>query len=244
MGRAADALKSLDKAIERGWTGAGHMAQDPDLESVRKDPKFQALLSTLRAKSAGRSFRSARDRAKGALDHTYMAVMLGYTGPRGNSVPEILGYLRAAAASDGTHPVGTVYLCKNKDVRSTTRQYGFAGTQGALKRMGRKVEILQEGQSGQTGILPVGKAGRDRRGHRPRGLRLACIQEQDPARRDRREPDELRLRFQHLRTDEGVRAALARRRGIQRHRRRTALAVVEVPAQLHPRLLRRGLLAG
>ncbi|MCZ6571695.1 MAG: hypothetical protein O7C98_00845, partial [Planctomycetota bacterium] len=157
MGRAAHALKSLDKAIERGWTGAGHMAQNPDLESVRKDPKFQALLSTLRAKSTGRSFRSARDRAKGALDHTYMAVMLGYTGPRGNSVPEILGYLRAAAASDGTHPVGTVYLCKNKDLRSRTRQYSFAGTQGALRRMGRKVEILQEGQSGQTGILPVGK---------------------------------------------------------------------------------------
>ena len=157
LGRAAEALESLEVAVGRGWNDAAQLAQAPDLESVRQDPKFQALLSTLRAKVAGRGFRTARDRAKGALDHAYMAVMLGYTGERGNSVPEILSYLRTAAASDGTHPEGTVYLCRNKNLRSTTREYGFRGTMAALKRMGRKVELLQEGQSNQTGILPVEK---------------------------------------------------------------------------------------
>ena len=83
--------------------------------------------------------------------------MLAYTGEWGNSVPEALAYLAAAAASDGTNPDGTVYLPRNGDLRSTTREPYFAGTEAALRRLGRKAEILDGGKDGQTGVLPVRK---------------------------------------------------------------------------------------
>jgi hypothetical protein len=83
--------------------------------------------------------------------------MLGYTGVRGNSVPEVLSYLRSAAQSDGTHPKGTVYLCNNVDMRTRPRDSSFLALQGAMREYGRPVEILQSDIEGKGGQLPQGK---------------------------------------------------------------------------------------
>jgi hypothetical protein len=83
--------------------------------------------------------------------------MLAYTGPHGNSVPEVENYLTAARASDGTQPDGTVYLLVNSDVRSETRQPLFLETVATLERRGHRAEILARGQTQQDGILPQGK---------------------------------------------------------------------------------------
>lgn len=91
-------------------------------------------------------------------DRYRLAVMLGYTGLRGNSVPEIEHYLTRAAASDGLQPAGTVYLMQNTDIRSRTRQHLFASTIAALEARGRWAEVLPGGQRGQNGREPRGKA--------------------------------------------------------------------------------------
>ena len=90
-------------------------------------------------------------------DRYVLSVMLGFTGIQGNTLPEIEHYLTAAAGVDGTSPDGTVYLMANKNVRATTRMPQFSDTAKALKRLGAKVEVLEEGKDGQDGKCPIGK---------------------------------------------------------------------------------------
>jgi hypothetical protein len=89
------------------------------------------------------------------LDQYYLSTLLAYTGIRGNSIPEISGYLSRGVASDGTSPDGTVYLLENPNVRSDTRQPLFPITVAELARRGRKAEILGRSDPGQDGILPM-----------------------------------------------------------------------------------------
>ncbi|RMF92779.1 MAG: hypothetical protein D6741_14535 [Planctomycetota bacterium] len=61
---------------------------------------------------------------------------------RGNTVDEILGYLRRAAAADGTHPTGTIYFVKNDDVRSRTRHDTYPEVVAQLEKLGVRAEIV------------------------------------------------------------------------------------------------------
>ena len=56
-----------------------------------------------------------------------LSTLLGVTYGRGNSVAEILAYLRDAAAADGTHPTGTIYFMDNKadPARNSPRSPNF-----------------------------------------------------------------------------------------------------------------------
>ncbi len=49
--RKADALRSLRQAIELGYDDADWMEQDPDLEALKDDPAFIALLEKLKPQS-------------------------------------------------------------------------------------------------------------------------------------------------------------------------------------------------
>jgi len=46
-----DALKSLRKAVSLGYNDPDWMEQDPDLEILKNDPEFRALLSQLKPES-------------------------------------------------------------------------------------------------------------------------------------------------------------------------------------------------
>lgn len=111
--------------------------------------------------AASRGFRSRHawtqgsSRATGPVfDRYYLSVMLGYAGLRGNSLPEMVEYLGTAATADGTQPDGTVYLMKNRNIRSRVRQPFFPGLQQALQERGRAVEVIDQGQPGQDGRVP------------------------------------------------------------------------------------------
>ncbi|MDV7391383.1 hypothetical protein RZS08_08530, partial [Arthrospira platensis SPKY1] len=95
----------------------------------------------------------------GWQDHQryFLSVKLGYTGVRGNSVPEILGYLARAVASDGTHPDGTVYFLENPDIRGQVRRHLFPSAIEALEARGRRGMVLRQGEAGQNGREPRGK---------------------------------------------------------------------------------------
>jgi tetratricopeptide (TPR) repeat protein len=47
--RRADALRSLHRAIELGYTDLEWMQQDPDLAGLKGDPEFERLLRRLKA---------------------------------------------------------------------------------------------------------------------------------------------------------------------------------------------------
>ncbi|GAB6167495.1 hypothetical protein JCM19992_34950 [Thermostilla marina] len=61
---------------------------------------------------------------------------------RGNTVDEILAYLRRSAAADGTHPPGTIYFVKNDDVRSRTRHDTYPEVAAQLEKLGVHAEIV------------------------------------------------------------------------------------------------------
>jgi hypothetical protein len=79
-----------------------------------------------------------------------LAVMLGVTAGRGNTVRELATYLERAAAADGTKPKGTIYLMTNGDVRTTTRSGPFPAIVKELTTLGVKAEIA-------SGTLPQRK---------------------------------------------------------------------------------------
>ncbi len=71
-----------------------------------------------------------------------LSTMLGVTSGRGNTVDEVLSYLKRSASADGTRPKGTIYFADHADVRSTTRRPGFAATAAALEKLGIPAQII------------------------------------------------------------------------------------------------------
>jgi tetratricopeptide (TPR) repeat protein len=169
-GEKDKAIDALTLAVDYGWTNSARAAGDPYLKSLHPDPEYRKLLDRMVAaygpfqltygfrshyvwSNADLAFREPAD----SLNQYYLSTMLAYTGVRGNSFPEIMNYLTAAASSDATRPDGTVYLLENTNIRSKTRQPLFSVTVAELARRGRKGEILYEGNDNQDGILPIAK---------------------------------------------------------------------------------------
>jgi uncharacterized protein (TIGR03790 family) len=72
-----------------------------------------------------------------------LSAMLGVTVGRGNTVNEIISYLKSAAAADGTKPRGTIYFMWNKDVRSSARDKCFASMAQEINRLGVRAQVMQ-----------------------------------------------------------------------------------------------------
>jgi uncharacterized protein (TIGR03790 family) len=87
------------------------------------------------------------DAAKGG--HYLLCTMLGVTQGRGNTVPEVISYLRRAVTADATRPPGTIYFMWNKDVRSSTRDKCFSAVAAQINALGVKAQV-------QQGRLPDG----------------------------------------------------------------------------------------
>lgn len=88
---------------------------------------------------------------KGApTDQRYLlSTMLGVTRGRGNTVEEVLSYLRRSVDADGTRPRGTIYFMWNKDVRSVTRDKCFPAIAEQINAAGVRAVV-------QQGRLPTG----------------------------------------------------------------------------------------
>jgi hypothetical protein len=80
----------------------------------------------------------------------FLSVVLGVTTGRGNSLDEVLAYLKRSAAADGIRPPGTIYFVKNDDIRSKVRDPLFPVAVEQLKKLGVVGEILE-------GTVPLGK---------------------------------------------------------------------------------------
>lgn len=62
------AFAALDRSIAAGFAGAEHMDKDPDLDSLRGDARFSAVMDAARAKAASMP-ASQKDRMKNKCDH-------------------------------------------------------------------------------------------------------------------------------------------------------------------------------
>jgi uncharacterized protein (TIGR03790 family) len=78
-----------------------------------------------------------------------LSTMLGVTRGRGNTVDEILNYLRRSVLADGTRPNGNIYFMWNKDIRSSTRDKCFPAVAAQIKASGARAVV-------QQGRLPTG----------------------------------------------------------------------------------------
>ena len=170
-GAGEKAIDTLTSAVDYGWTNSLRVKRDPYLKQLHSEPGFQTLLDRMETAygpfQLTHGFRnhyvwSNADLAlwepNDVLNQYYLSTMLAYTGARGNSFPEVMDYLAAAASSDGTRPDGTVYLLANPNIRSQTRQPLFTVTVSELGKRGIKAQVLHKGNRGQNGILPIDKA--------------------------------------------------------------------------------------
>ena len=158
-GDADGAMASLRRASDSGWRNHGQMTSDPDLASLVARDDFKALVAAMKARKVEvqetRGFRSdvawGTDGAPAAEGPRYLlSTMLGVTAGRGNSVAEVLECLRRAEKADGSAPKGTVYIMKNGDVRSTTREWAFGPLTEALAKLGVAARV-------EDGVLPMSK---------------------------------------------------------------------------------------
>lgn len=161
MGRKAEAIGALETAGRRGFSNAALVESQDALRPLRGDERYQRVIEGMRAAAGGlrptRGFRSARawsesgepTDATDSLHRYYLSTQLAYTGLGGNSFGEVATLLRRSIEADCTNPVGTVYICKNSNVRSTAREPYFAALVSAMKARGRRVKLLDKT------ILPV-----------------------------------------------------------------------------------------
>ena len=79
-----------------------------------------------------------------------LSLVLGVTYGRGNTVDEILKYLKRSAAADDTHPRGTIYFVKNDDIRSRVRDELFPQAVKEIEELGISAQIIK-------GTLPINR---------------------------------------------------------------------------------------
>lgn len=72
-----------------------------------------------------------------------LSIFLGVTFGRGNSLEEILHYLKRSAAVDGAHPRGTIYFVKNENIRSRVRHELFPEAVKELEKLGVSAQIIK-----------------------------------------------------------------------------------------------------
>ena len=113
-------------------------------------PSADGAVATTRGFRAATGWGTDGERAASGGSHHVLAVMLGVTAGRGNSVDEIITSLEASTRADGSQPSGTIFFLTNSDIRTTTRSSGFPAAVAAIQAAGVRAELV-------TGTLPLGK---------------------------------------------------------------------------------------
>lgn len=73
----------------------------------------------------------------------FLSTMLGVTAGRGNTPDEVVSYLQHGAATDATHPKGTIYFVANTDIRSKVRDHFFPAVIEELQKLGVAASLFK-----------------------------------------------------------------------------------------------------
>ena len=121
-------------------------------------PLFAGPRSKARADAVPAS--STFDRLHATLmdDMPLPAMMLGWTGVRGNTVDEVIEALERGRESDGTMPEAAYLFETNSNVRATTREWEFPAIVRELEKLGAHAEIRGKfPASGRTAGIMAGR---------------------------------------------------------------------------------------
>ncbi|MEM7307393.1 MAG: TIGR03790 family protein [Planctomycetota bacterium] len=81
----------------------------------------------------------------------FIGAMLGYTGPNGNSLQEVLDLIDRSAAADATMPAGTFYYVETTDAaRSAPRDFAYPEAVAQMAAVGGVAEHI-------FAVLPIGE---------------------------------------------------------------------------------------
>jgi hypothetical protein len=162
LGDPVAAVGALRDAVDNGWWDMHTADTDPDLATIRgredyslvaaraRLVKFEIIpTSGFRASVGWLPTGQPVPAAKGV--RYMLSTVLACTSGRGNSVADALRSLRRSIEADGSHPKGTIYYMQNRDVRSTTREWGFRRAVEKLREAGVSAEIVD-------GVLPRNKS--------------------------------------------------------------------------------------
>jgi hypothetical protein len=84
-----------------------------------------------------------------------LSTQLGFVGTEGNTVDEIIAYLKRSTGIDGVRPEGTFYYMQNPNIRSTVRHGGYPDAIAQLEALGLKAE-LGEGVVPKNAVAMLG----------------------------------------------------------------------------------------
>ena len=156
------ALDWLEKSVAAGWTAGGFLKGDERFAKCREDARYQLLLLSLddaevkyqpalgfEAKRAwGTNGVPVADLKLGS--RYLLSTVLGVTRGAGTTLRQAMDHLTRSASADYTQPTGGFYFCLTSDVRTTTRQPGFADAIESLRGLGFEAEVVADS-------LPKGK---------------------------------------------------------------------------------------
>ncbi len=145
-GETKESLTSLEKAAGYGFSDFQGIQMNPVYAPLEKEIGFDKIIDKIKINKCNVESSKSFPYETGH----FLSTMLAYTAGRGNTVDEALSYLRRSVEADGSCPKGTIYFMKNKDVRSTTREWALQSASEKLNKAGIKAEVLD-------GILPEKK---------------------------------------------------------------------------------------
>lgn len=154
LGKAEQALIALETSVKKGWPMSEVLERDSALGKLRKNPRFfiakQRIPENIDGHLPTVEFRhSDRWATNGLLNTTkangqryYLSTVLATTRDRGNSVKEVLAYLRKSVDVEATRPKGIFYFSKTSDIRTKVRVPQIPFAKKALEHEGYKIKII------------------------------------------------------------------------------------------------------
>lgn len=135
------ALEYLDKSIKAGYMGYAHMQEDSDLNNIRKEPRFKALIEPLRKtgdylfilKNAGKynvndtrplpsfKYQASDNEHLTALRKAFNLDSIAGTGNEASKIINLLHWIHNLVPHDGNHDnpeiknaMSMIAICKNE----------------------------------------------------------------------------------------------------------------------------------
>lgn len=170
------ALDLLQQAINAGWSSAKFLEADERFAPLDDEVAFQTLLLALESSTddgvhvppAGfdahvrwtqcgtpvndRDIAKWRNQVGGGYQpitsRFLLSTVLGVTRGGGTKLSDAIAAIQKSAGADFSHPAGGFYFCHTADIRSRTREPGFANAILQLRELGYKAERVRSNFAG------------------------------------------------------------------------------------------------